>query len=360
MKSHNINGIPLVWIQSYLSNRSYSVKIGKTISNGILLLFGVPQGSILGPLLFILYISEIEDIARQFGFKIHIYADDTQLYISFKRCYIFEAITDIEHCLRYIKNWMSANFLKLNEDKTKYLLISPNDYSSDILSNLCISFSGSVISPSLDCVNLGVTFDCEMSMHAYINSIVSKGYFHLGNFWNVADKLTVQLKLTLITSYILPLIDYCNVTFLAASKLFMHKLQKLLNSAVRFIFNLTGKRRRLSITPYLKKLHVLPVQYRVKYKISLLVYKCFHDLAPVYIKDLIKPKITYAHLRSDKDFYTLQTFVPNNKYGESSFSYIAPVEWNGLPQYIRLCPTIESFKKQLKSFYFSKCFEDCQ
>ena len=356
MKAHNICGVPLSWFQSYLTQRSYSVKIGKCVSNGILLLFGVPQGSILGPILFILYISEIENIAKQFGFKIHIYADDTQLYISFKRTYIYDAISDIEHCLRHIKKWMSANFLKLNEDKTKCLLISPTNYSTYILSNLCISFSGSVITPSLDCVNLGVTFDNEMSMHTYINSIVSKGYYHLGKFWNVADKLTVELKLTLITSYILPLIDYCNVTFLAASKMFVDKLQKLLNSAVRFIFNLSGKRRRLSITPYLKKVHVLPVKYRMKYKISLLVYKCFNDLAPVYIKDLIKPRLTYAHMRSDNDLYTLQTFVPNTHYGESSFSYIAPVEWNSLPQDIRLCPTIESFKKQLKSFYYIKCF----
>ena len=76
------------------------------------------------------------------------------------------------------------------------------------------------------------------------------------------------------------------------------------------------------------------------------------------IKNLIEPRISYSHLRSDSSFYTLQTFVPNTQYGKSSFSYMAPVEWNRLPQDIRLCPTIECFKQQLKSYYFIQCFDN--
>ena len=148
---------------------------------------------------------------------------------------------------------------------------------------LCVSFSGNIITPSLDAVNLGVTFDSAMSMAPYINSIVSRGYWQLSNFWKTADKLTYELKLQLVTSYILPLIDYCNITFIAASKSNLNKLQKLLNSAIRFIFNMTGRRYRHSVTPYLKKAHILPVEFRVKYKVALTVYKCFNDLAPTYL-----------------------------------------------------------------------------
>ena len=219
------------------------------------------------------------------------------------------------------------------------------------------SFSGNIITPSLECINLGVTFDDKMTMHRHINNIVAKGYFQLSNFWNIADKLTIELKVSLVTSYILPLIDYCNVTYLAASKLFVYKLQKLLNSSVRFIYNLSGDRRRLSISPYLQKLHILPVEYRIKYKISLLVYKCFHDKAPAYLKDLLKSSLTYSHLRSDSNLFTLETFIPATKFGESSFAYQAPLEWNSLPQHIKLCSTIDNFKKQLKSYYMSQCYE---
>ena len=144
----------------------------------------------LGPILFILYISDIENIAKCYGFKIHVYADDSQLYIAFERCDILSTVSNIEHCLREIKRWMTTNFLKLNEDKTKFLMISTETAFHNIYTDLCISFSGNIIAPSLDAVNLGVTFDNTMSMELYINNIVSKGYCKLNNFWKNADKLT--------------------------------------------------------------------------------------------------------------------------------------------------------------------------
>ena len=154
----------------------------------------------------------------------------------------------------------------------------------------------------------------------------------------------------------LPLIDYCNITLLAASKLYIDKLQKLLNNAVRFIFNLTGKKYRCSITPYLKQLHILPVLLRIKYKVALTVYKCFHDLAPSYLQDLIKPKFTFSHLRSSNDVYSLQSVVPKSKYGESTFEYAAPRVWNALPINVKHSPSLDCFKKRLKSHYFIEYF----
>ena len=349
---YGIEGIVLQWFESYLKGRKYKVKIGKSYSKGIFLYFGVPQGSILGPILFILYISDIEHIAKCYGFRVHVYADDTQLYISFSPYDILSTVSNIEHCLREIKYWMSNNFLKLNEDKTKFLLISSKDDLHNIYTDLCISFSGNIISPAMDAVNLGVTIDSDMSMEAYINSIISKGYCHLNNFWKAANKLNWELKLQLVTSFVLPLIDYCNITFLAASQRNVNKLQKLLNSSIRFIFNLCGKRYRLPTTDYMKRLHILPVEYRVKYKLSLLVYKCINGIAPTYLQDLITPNITYSHLRSSSNLYDLQPIVPKSKYGESAFSYAAPVTWNELPNDIKFSPNVESFKTKLKTHYF--------
>ena len=352
-----IQGKVLQWLDSYLTNRTCKVNIGKSFSEVLCLLFGVPQGSILGPILFILYISDIEYIARCNGFKIHIYADDTQLYISFVKCDILSTISSIEQCLREIKCWMSHKFLKLNESKTEFLMISSKEDLYTIYADLCISFSGSIICPSLEAVNLGVTFDSTMSMQKYVNAIISKGYFHMSNFWKAASKLAQELKLQLVTSYVLPLIDYCNITLLAASKLYIDKLQKLLNNAVRFIFNLTGKKYRCSITPYLKQLHILPVLLRIKYKVALTVYKCFHDLAPSYLQDLIKPKFTFSHLRSSNDVYSLQSVVPKSKYGESTFEYAAPRVWNALPINVKHSPSLDCFKKRLKSHYFIEYFD---
>ena len=299
---------------------------------------------------------EIENIAKQHGFKIHVYADDTQMYISFEKCSILSTVIDVEHCLREIKVWMANNFLKINEEKTKFMVISSNNDLLQVFMDLCISFSGNVICPSLDAVNLGVNFDSTMTIKSYINSIVSRGYSQLGNFWKSASKLNVDNKLQLVSSYILPLIDYCNITFLAASKLHTGKLQKLLNSAIRFIFNLSGKKYRLNITPYMKKLHILPVEYRVKYKVSLFVFKCFHSIAPTYLQELIQPTVSFSHLRSSNDVYALETIVPKSLYVEGTFSFSAPITWNALPLEVKSSPTLECFKKRLKTHYFMKYY----
>ena len=352
-----IHGTAIKWLKSYLSDRKYFVKINCSISNGIITLFGVPQGSILGPILFLLYIAEIETIAKLYGLSIHIFADDMQLYISFRNSDTLVNISNIEHCLRHIKMWMATNFLKINEDKTNLLVVSPSQNRNNI-NNICISFSGSIVLPSSSAKNLGVKIDSSMSFQDQINSVTSKGYLYLHNFYRVADKLTHDLKVLLVTSYILPLIDYCNVVFVSATKCYVNKLQKLLNSAVRFIFNIKGKKRfKTSITPYLQKLHILPVHLRVNYKLCLLVYKCIHGSAPQYLCELLTAKVGYSSLRSSKDLYALEIKVPRTTYGESAFSYIAPYHWNKLPSDIRLSTTIESFKSALKTYYFRQYFD---
>ena len=344
------------WFLSYLTGRNFSVKINCSISNGMIVLYGVPQGSILGPILFLLYISEIESIAKLYGLKIHMFADDMQLYISFQHCDILENVSNIEHCLRHIKLWMSNNFLKINESKTQFMIIAPQKYNCRILSDVCISFGGSSIFPSEEGVNLGVKFDDSMSFSGHINAITSKGYFYMNNFFRIADKLNYDLKVQMVMTYILPLIDYCNLILVSATQSNRYQLQKLLNSAVRFIFNLHGKRRRLSITPYLEKLHILPIDYRIQYKLSLLVYKCIYGAAPQYLCDLFNAKVSYSSLRSSSDLLLLHTNVSNSAYGDYAFSNVASKYWNNLPLNIRQSPTIDVFKTSLKTYLYRQCY----
>ena len=122
---------------------------------------------------------------------------------------------------------------QLSQDQRKQNSVHDN-YSKNhtIMSDLSISFGGSLIIPSSQGTNLGVKFDDNMSFNSHINNITSEGYFYMNNFYRVADKCNLDLKVQMITSYILPLIDYCNFVLVAATSFNRYKVQKLLNAAV--------------------------------------------------------------------------------------------------------------------------------
>lgn len=353
-----ISGQVLKWFKSYISSRQYRVEIGKSLSDLIAILFGVPQGSILGPILFIMYISELDKIARLFGLKVHCFADDAQLYIAFEAIDIIPTIETIESCLETIKMWMTKMFLKLNEDKTQLLVISPTKSLVKSNLNCALRFNDYVLCCDTEASNLGVKFDSSMSFDQQVSNIVSSGYSTLKNLWNIASSLTVDLKLQLVHSLIISKIDYSNTLLLATSKGNRQRLQKLLNSSVRFIYNLTGERYSNPITPYLKELHILPVEYRVKYKIALFVYKCVYGLAPSYLTNLVHQKVSNYNLHSMNDLYLLDSdFKPKTHFGRSSFSFNGPMIWNSLPTDLKTCVNILNFKKGLKTHYFQLCFK---
>ena len=131
----------LKWFESYLSDRRQAVVVNAKTSSWHSLPFGVPQGSVLGPILFTMCISPLGDLVRQHNVSYHMYADDTQLYLSFRSNdheSVEVAKSSIEQCVVAIKKWMASNFLKLNDDKTELLVVHPKHIETPSLRSLAV------------------------------------------------------------------------------------------------------------------------------------------------------------------------------------------------------------------------------
>ena len=352
---YGIKGSVLQWIESYLSNRCFLVQVRNCSSSSCDLHIGVPQGSILGPLLFILYTKDLESIVNEYNLQVHMYADDTQIYFSLDQPVDANAtVMRLRSCFDSIKKWMAANFLKLNENKTEVLEIGlkENTYSDISLGNCSLKVSEKA-------KNLGFYFDDSMSLDSQISLVVQKCNLSLRNLRKIGSKLSKDLKIQMVHACVLSHIDYCNAVLAGITERQLHTLQKVQNQAVRFIYGLKGKECRRHITPLLQELHFLPVRQRISYKIALLSFKCLKGYAPNYLSDMIRvqsPNKSYS-LRSNTDEYLLQEGPPYNyRRTRGAFSIAAPKIWNRLPYKIRSVQKLSAFKSALKTHFFDEAY----
>ena len=352
---YGITDTAIDWLQSYLQGRSFTVTVKNGTSDECQLEIGVPQGSILGPLLFIMYTKDLEQIVTNYGFSIHLYADDTQVYFAFDVHKDNPDMSAVKYCFLEIKKWMSLNFLKLNDSKTEFVDIGP--YISSLHT---LDLGELSICPVKKAKNLGFWFDDQLSLDAQINAVSQICYLNQRNLSRIGTKLSHELKVQLVHGNILCFLDYCNSVYSKLTEKNLQKLQKIQNNAVRFIYGLYGKRRKEPISPYLKKLHFLPVRFRIKYKLCLLVFKCINDLAPEYLKELIfLREVKRRSSRLDNDFFLLKVPpCPNFNKSQGAFSYVGPKTWNDLPYFIRSMSSVNSFKTALKTHYFNIAFKD--
>jgi len=152
-----IKGTALQWLRSYLKDRFFSVEIGKFSPSSAPIISGVLQGSILGPLLFKLYMSPFGDIIRQHNVSFHFHADDSQLYLPLKAG---DSIQPLLDCLGNIKKWLTLNFLQINEDKTEIIVFGSLKLRSSTIGELSNHFP--YVSSQVR--NLGVIMDSEMAL----------------------------------------------------------------------------------------------------------------------------------------------------------------------------------------------------
>ena len=331
---------------SYLKNRTFSVKINDKLSSPSDLKYGVPQGSLLGPILYILYTADIEEVVMRNGFQILTYADDCQLYSTFNNNNITDMENSLRKCLTQVKKWMGTNYLMLNPDKTLIKVFwhkLPNPTMGKVLNY-----------DLMDTIKvLGVDIGDNVKLKSFISKKVQACNMHLRNLYNIRESLDTKTRTLLVTNFILSKIDYCNILLLGCTDKDLRPLRLVINKSLRFIFNV---RFRDHITPYYEKAHFLPIRKRIKFKACLLAYKLFYRISPIYLENKIDRYETNLQMQlregaGSRDGYMFDTKGPEDLKCKTLLSKIK-VEWNALPLTLRKNESLPAFKAKLKTKLF--------
>ena len=278
----------------------------------------------------------------------HLYADDTQLYISFTPSDSQTALTTLSSTLDSVHSWLVSNRLTVNPSKTEYLLIGTLQQRSKVISS-SPSFSGTDLTPSNNARNLGVIFDDDLSLNKHITSICQTSFLYIRQLRQIRSSLDKNSAIILANSLVSSRIDYCNSILFGLPDCVIHRLQRVQNALARVV--MASVKRRDHITPILHELHWLPVKQRIIFKIATLTFKTLQNQQPRYLSDLL---IRHNPSRTLRTIHQNLLVVPriNSNIGRRSFTYAAPYIWNSLPPIIRSQTSITSFSSKLKTFLF--------
>ena len=354
--SFGIRGTALAWLSSYLSDRRQRIIYDGCQSEDFKLRFGLQQGSCLGPLLFTIYSSKLFHIIRNNLPDVHTYADDTQLYLAFSpnNTSQLQAIASMEKCIDELRTWMLIDKLKINDDKTEFMIIGTKQ-QLEKLSPQNLTIGKATVTTVSTAKNLGTWLDNHLTLQENINKTCKAAYLHIHNIRRIRKYLTRDVTEKLVHAFVIGRIDYCNSILYGLPEVHVNKLQRVQNSAARLI---TYTPRTYHITPVLKTFHWLPVKHRVLFKIAILTFKSIYGQSPEYLRELINIRSnTQYNLRSNNGlFLTFPTIKTRKTLGDRAFCVAAPTAWNNLPESIRKEQDFKKFKSLLKTFLFKTAY----
>lgn len=344
LKFYGLDEVALNFFRTYLSNRRQRVSYNSSLSQVALVNRGVPQGSVLGPLLFSLYTADLSEHLN--CLECHQFADDTQVYYSFLPGDLENAVSRINQDLQVLGKVSEAHSLILNEAKTQLMVFGKHRRSVLSDSNFRISINGSFLAPVECCKSLGLLVDTDLRFSNHVNNLIQKTYGKLKLLYMHKDLFDTDTKLRLSESLVLSHLNYCDVVFwpclLVRDR---ESLQRLQNACLRFSY---GVRKYDHISSYLRRSGWLTIQERYELHLACLVYRVDSQKRPTYL---------YNKLEKLSDFHQICTrhggryCVPkhNSQFFKRSFSYTAANIFNNLPTNIKNSLSIISFHKKTKN-----------
>ena len=343
-----IMNIDQSWLESYLKNRFQSVRLNGAISSLKNIEFGVPQGSILGPLLFLIYVNDlVKSVTDCFIIQ---YADDTQILIEGDIKDIDELIRKAEDILNKAKDYFLKNGLLLNEKKTQFIIIGSRQYVSEIGDDVSINFNGNIIEPMKTVKNLGVYFDRHMSFESHIDEIYKKVMGTLIYLNRIKDSFETSTRKIVVQSLALSFVNYCLKIWGAASDTQLHRVQKLINFAARVAIG--NIRKYDHISPHLKKLEWPKIKDQYTLEICTLVFKALKKSIPDWLYKF--PTVSSVINITTRHSEALHVVRYKTDIGSRQIRIRGPLLYNKLPRKIKEIGSVSTFKLNLKQLLLTE------
>lgn len=327
LSKYGINQKELLWFKSYLNNRSQAVHVNSTLSNFENINIGIPQGSILGPLLFIIFVN---CLPYAVNCKIVMYADDTTLMCRAKNEVDLQA--QLESSLHNVAKWLEANKLILNVDKTKLMVLGTKHMLSKF-NNVNLVYNNNVIEKVNEFKYLGVKFDSNMSWSSHFDYLSGNISKRIGIIRRVKHFLPHHTLVMLSNALVIPHFDYASSVWCNFSLEYQNKLQVLQNSLARTILSADI---RTPVNDMFNSLKWIKLSDRWRNHMLILVFKCLRNLSPTYLTSKFEfVHSNHAHATRNQVSNTLIVPKFNSNSGLRTFHVRATYIWNNLSPAIR-------------------------
>ena len=354
--SYGLGGRVHRWFTSYLTGRTQFVRCGGSSSAPTMLDCGVPQGSVLGPILFLLYTADLLRLVRGHGLEPHLYADDTQIYGYCRPGTTPQLQERMSACISDVAAWMRSNRLQLNTDKTEVIWCTSARRQHQLPTTPLIVGSD-VVTPVSSVRDLGIYIDSDLSMRTHVSKTVAACFASLRQIRSIRRSVTRPVLQSLISALTLTRLDYGCATLAGLPARQLDRLQSVLNAAARLIH---GTRKYDHVTPILRDLHWLRVPQRIDFRLAVLVYRCLHGTAPRYLaRELRLVADAQSEGCTRRSASTTELKVPwalHKTIGDRAFPIYAARVWNSLPSTVTSHSSLPSFRSALKTELFQRCY----
>ena len=320
-------------IQSYLSNRKQRTKINAEYSSWQEILFGVPQGSILGPLLFNIFLCDLFMIMNEIEFAS--YADDNTPYATGET--IDELIVKLQNASETLFRWFTDNQMKANPDKCHFICSEVGKTSLKVENMEIVNSTHEKL--------LGVTIDAKLSFNMHIDNICQKASVKLNALSRILPYMDFNKKRLLINAFFMSQFNYCQLVWMCHNRTKNNKINRLHERCLRLMYN----DKMSSFKDLLVKDNTVSIHQRNLRALAIEMYRIRNGLAPEIMAEMfpLREKGRY-NLRNCSDFMFPKVHTVN--YGFESISYLGPKIWECLPDNIRKAETLTLFKTAIKSW----------